>query len=131
MNPLLVGTALESRGRLGGRVPVTMTAVPAVLLVGALAAGLVPDFPTRVGETFEAAKPLHWTLSGLVLGISSAALTMALTARGRPRPGPPEAARLDEATPPPPLGHIGDYVAWLLTGITWLGALALPGVLAG
>ncbi|MFF2364560.1 complex I subunit 5 family protein [Streptomyces sp. NPDC058122] len=120
----------ESRERLG-RVPVTMTAVPAALLGGALAAGLVPVFSSRVGAAFYAAKPLRWTPSGLILGIISAALAVALAAvgaRGRAHQEPYAWTR--------PLrrlhsGHIGDYVVWLLAGITLLGALALPGVLAG
>lgn len=84
-----------------------------------------------MGEAFDAAKPLHWTSSGLALGIVSAALAAALAAagaRGRAHQEPYAWAsplrRLHS-------GHIGDYVVWLLAGITLLGALVLPGVLAG
>lgn len=28
-------------------------------------------------------------------------------------------------------GHIGDYVVWLLAGTTLIGALSLPGIVAG
>ncbi|OIJ68399.1 complex I subunit 5 family protein [Streptomyces mangrovisoli] len=120
----------ESRGRLG-RVPTTMTAVPAVLLGGALVAGLLPGFATRVGEAFDAGNPPHWTAEGLVLGLVSAALAVVLA--GASVRGP---VRREPHAWTKPLrrlhsGHIGDYVVWLLAGITLLGALALPGVLAG
>ncbi|MEV6197831.1 hypothetical protein AB0M19_36220 [Streptomyces sp. NPDC051920] len=80
-----------------------------------------------MGEAFDAATPLHWTPSGLLLGIVSAALAVA-GVRGRAHQEPYAWTR--------PLrrlhsGRIGDYVVWFLAGITLLSALALPGVLAG
>ncbi|MGQ4378657.1 complex I subunit 5 family protein [Streptomyces sp. SAS_267] len=113
------------------RVPVTMAAVPAVLLVGALAAGLAPVLATSVGDAFGAHEPPRWTAAGLVLGSVSAALATGLAAAGVRGP-----ARRQPYGWTKPLrrlhsGHIGDYVVWLLAGTALLGALGLPGILTG
>ncbi|MFE4859027.1 complex I subunit 5 family protein [Streptomyces sp. NPDC056670] len=122
----------ETGGRIG-RVPVTMTAVPAVLLAGSLAVGLVPGLARAVGRGFGAASTYspHWTLTGLLLGAASAALGAALA--GAAVQGPPGREPHAWMWPLRRLhsGHIGDYVAWLLVGTALLGALALPGVLTG
>ncbi|WEH32057.1 complex I subunit 5 family protein [Streptomyces sp. AM 4-1-1] len=126
----------ETRGTLV-RVPDTMLAVPALLLAGALVVGLVPGVADDVGRAVDGAlpgaapHPPHWTGPGLLLGGLSALLAVALAARAVRRPG--------WAKPHPwtqPLrrlhsGHIGDYVAWALMGMTLLGALAVPGLLPG
>ncbi|MBL1084454.1 NADH dehydrogenase [Streptomyces actinomycinicus] len=126
----------ETPGLLG-RIPDTMTIVPAVLLAAALAVGSVPGFgelvARYVNETGSggAHVSVHWTLHGAVLGVASTVLAAALAALAVTRPR--WVAAPDWAAPLRRLqsGHVGDYVAWLLVGATVLGALALPGVLGG
>ncbi|MEU6273157.1 complex I subunit 5 family protein [Streptomyces populi] len=120
----------ESRGRLR-RVPATMAAVPAVLLAGTLVAGPLPAFAARAGRAFGTGEAPHWTVPGFVLGLVSTALAVGLAVAGVRGP-----ARREPYGWTKPLrllhsGHIGDYVVWLLAGITLLGALTLPGVLTG
>ncbi|MER7923150.1 complex I subunit 5 family protein [Streptomyces sp. NPDC096057] len=122
----------ETRNRLS-RVPDTMTAVPAALLVLSLAMGALPGFATAVGHAVSgrAAPAPHWTLAGVLLGLASTLLALALAALAVTHPKP-----LGDPSWTAPLrrlqsGHIGDYVAWLLVGTTVLAALALPGVLNG
>ncbi|MFE2462666.1 complex I subunit 5 family protein [Streptomyces sp. NPDC059402] len=131
------GEEPETEGRLG-RVPDTMTAVPALLLAGAFAAGAVPGFGDAVAHALGEATTaglLHtsvrWTPLGVGLGVLSSVLAVALAAVAVARPG-----LLAAPNPALPLrrlqsGHIGDYVAWLLVGATALGVLALPAVLSG
>ncbi|MFE9450929.1 complex I subunit 5 family protein [Streptomyces sp. NPDC006739] len=126
----------ETDGRLG-RIPDTMTTVPALLLAAALAVGVVPGFGELVARSVNeagsggATVSVHWTLPGILLGLLSTALAAALAALAvtRPRwvaaPGWAQPLRRLQS------GHVGDYVAWLLVGATALGALALPGVLGG
>ncbi|NEB61094.1 NADH dehydrogenase [Streptomyces diastaticus] len=125
-------------GRRLGRVPDTMTAVPALLLAGALAAGAVPGFGTAVARAVSGATTaglvhtsVHWTPLGVGLGLLSSLLAVALAAVAVARPG--RLAVPGRALPLRRLqsGHIGDYVAWLLVGTTVLGVLALPAVLSG
>ncbi|MFJ3334859.1 complex I subunit 5 family protein [Streptomyces sp. NPDC086766] len=119
------------------RVPGTMRAVPAVLLAAALAVGVAPGFAGLVARAVNesgsggAAGLVHWTGTGVLLGLLSALLATGLAAVAVTRPGP--LSEPDWALPLRRLqsGHIGDYVAWLLVGTTLLGALALPGVLGG
>ncbi|MEU7412217.1 proton-conducting transporter membrane subunit [Streptomyces sp. NPDC042638] len=124
----------ETSGLLS-RIPDTMTTVPAVLLAAALAVGAVPGFGDLVGRSVNEAgsggahASVHWTLHGVLLGVASAVLAVALAALAVTRPR--WVAAPDWAAPLRRLqsGHVGDYVAWLLVGVTVLGALALPGVL--
>ncbi|MYS94606.1 MULTISPECIES: complex I subunit 5 family protein [Streptomyces] len=129
------GEEPETRHRLS-RVPDTMTAVPAVLLAGSLAVGVVPGFGGAVGHAVQEAGtgglvhvPVHWTPLGVLLGLASSASALALAAVAVTRPrllaAPGRALPLRRLQS----GHVGDYVAWLLVGTTLLGALALPGVL--
>ncbi|MEU9633661.1 complex I subunit 5 family protein [Streptomyces tendae] len=131
------GEEPETRQRLG-RVPDTMTVVPALLLAGALAAGAVPAFGNAVARAMSEATSaglvhtsVHWTPLGVGLGLLSTVLAVALAALAVGRPGllaaPGWALPLRRLQS----GHIGDYVAWLLVGTTVLGALALPGILSG
>ncbi|MFF8990737.1 complex I subunit 5 family protein [Streptomyces sp. NPDC014983] len=126
----------ETSGLLG-RVPDTMTTVPAVLLAAALAVGTVPGFGDLVARSVNEAgsggarASAEWTPHGVLLGLASAVLAVVLAAGAvtrRRRPAVPEwtapLRRLQS-------GHVGDYVAWLLVGATVLAALALPGVLGG
>ncbi|WP_432132275.1 complex I subunit 5 family protein [Streptomyces tendae] len=131
------GEEPETRQRLG-RVPDTMTVVPALLLAGALAAGAVPAFGNAVARGMSEATSaglvhtsVHWTPLGVGLGLLSTVLAVVLAALAVGRPGllaaPGWALPLRRLQS----GHIGDYVAWLLVGTTVLGALALPGILSG
>ncbi|MEU3682210.1 complex I subunit 5 family protein [Streptomyces sp. NPDC030592] len=131
------GEEPETEGRLG-RVPDTMTAVPALLLAGAFAAGAVPGFGDAVAHAMSEATTaglLHtsvrWTPLGVGLGVLSSVLAVALAAVAVARPGllvaPNRALPLRRLQS----GHIGDYVAWLLVGATVLGVLALPAVVSG
>ncbi len=130
------GERPETRRRLK-RVPDTMTAVPALLLAAALAVGVAPGFATVVDHSVSEAgsggafTSPHWTPAGVLLGLTSTLLAVGLAALAvTHRKGLPGEAwtgplrRLQS-------GHIGDYVAWLLAGAALLGALALPGIVAG
>ncbi|WP_251096045.1 complex I subunit 5 family protein [Streptomyces sp. Caat 7-52] len=124
----------ETSGLLS-RIPDTMTTVPAVLLAAAFAAGVAPGFGAVVARSVNEAGSggahvfVHWTLTGVLLGVASTVLAVALAGLAVTRPGwtaaPGWAAPLRRLQS----GHVGDYVAWLLMGATVLGALALPGVL--
>ncbi|MBK3564821.1 complex I subunit 5 family protein [Streptomyces sp. MBT62] len=118
----------ETRHRLT-RVPDTMTAVPAVLLVASLAVGAVPGFARAVGRAVSGGTAPYWTPAGVLLGLTSTALALGLAALAVTRPKP--LAEPSWATPLRRLqsGHIGDYVSWLLVGTTLLAALAAPGIL--
>jgi multicomponent Na+:H+ antiporter subunit D len=115
-----------------------MTAVPAVLLAGALAVGVVPGFGDVVAHAVSEAgtgglvvSSVHWTPAGVLLGLLSTALAVGLAAVAVTRPrllaAPGWALPLRRLQS----GHVGDYVAWMPVGTTVLGALALPGILAG
>ncbi|MFI1164701.1 complex I subunit 5 family protein [Streptomyces sp. NPDC020801] len=124
----------ETRQRLD-RVPGTMRTVPAVLLAAALAVGVAPGFAGPVGHAVEEAgswgvfSSVHWTATGILLDLLSTALAVGIAAVAVTRPQ--LLAAPDWALPLRRLqsGHVGDYVAWALVGMTLLGALALPGVL--
>jgi multicomponent Na+:H+ antiporter subunit D len=110
-----------------------MTTVPAVLLVASLAVGAVPGFATAVGHAVSGrtAPAPHWTLIGVLLGLTSTLLALGLAALAVFRP-----QLLGTRSWTAPLrrlqsGHIGDYVAWMLAGTTLLAALTLPGILNG
>ncbi|MES9525587.1 complex I subunit 5 family protein [Streptomyces capoamus] len=126
----------ETSGRLR-RIPDTMTTVPAVLLAAALAVGVVPGFGALVARSVNEAgsggahASVHWTGHGLLLDAASTVLAAALAGLAVTRPR--RAAAPGRAAPLRRLqsGHVGDYVAWLLVGAAFLGALALPGVLGG
>ncbi|GAB1325989.1 complex I subunit 5 family protein [Streptomyces sennicomposti] len=124
----------ETRQRLD-HVPATMRSVPAVLLAAALAVGAVPGFAHAVGERVDEAgtwgvfSAVHWTAHGVLLDLLSTALAVGVAGVAVTRPrllaAPGWALPLRRLQS----GHVGDYVAWLLVGVTLLGALALPGVL--
>lgn len=131
------GEEPETRQRLG-RVPDTMTAVPALLLAGALAAGAVPAFGDAVARAMSEATSaglvhtsVHWTPLGVGLGLLSTVLALALAAVAVARPGLLAAPGWALGLRRLQSGHIGDYVAWLLVGTTVLGVLALPAILSG
>ncbi|GGV14205.1 hypothetical protein GCM10010260_61700 [Streptomyces filipinensis] len=130
------GEEPETAGLLS-RIPDTMTTVPALLLAAAFAVGVGPGFGDLVARSVNEAgsggahASVHWTLPGVLLGLASTALAVALGGLAVTRPHWTTAP--DWARPLRRLqsGHVGDYVAWLLMGATVLGALALPGVLGG
>ncbi|MFJ5531973.1 complex I subunit 5 family protein [Streptomyces sp. NPDC093261] len=128
------GEKPETRHRLS-RIPDTMTAVPALLLAGSLAVGVVPGFAgvvarsvNEAGSGGALASP-HWTTAGVLLGLVSTALALALAALAVRRPELLGARPWTLALRRVQSGHIGDYVAWVLVGTVLLGALALPGIL--
>ncbi|GAA2612662.1 hypothetical protein [Streptomyces axinellae] len=137
------GEEPETRGRLT-RVPGTMFASAAALLLGGLAAGCVPALSTVLGRAMDAftdhtgyatvvlhgasparlaSPPPHWTATGVLLGLLSSVL--ALTAAAAALRATPRAVRPHWSLPLRRLhsGHVGDYVACALLGITLLGAL--------
>ncbi|TPQ18004.1 complex I subunit 5 family protein [Streptomyces sporangiiformans] len=130
------GERPETRRRLK-RVPDTMSAVPALLLAASLAVGVAPGFAAAVEHSVSEAgsagafTSAHWTLAGVLLGLTSTLLAVALAALAVTRreglPGGAWAGPLRRLQS----GHIGDYVAWLLAGAALLGALTLPGVING
>ncbi|KUF12971.1 complex I subunit 5 family protein [Streptomyces silvensis] len=128
----------ETRGLLR-RVPDTMLAVPCALLAAALVTGLLPSLAAGAAHAADQALPHvagptpapHWTTSGILLGLLPAALAVALAATAVLRPAHPGTRDLAGPLRRLHSGHVGDYVAWLLVGAAVLGALALPGVVAG
>ncbi|WP_069816580.1 complex I subunit 5 family protein [Streptomyces sp. TP-A0874] len=143
------GEEPETQGRLV-RLPLPMLAVPATLLAGALAVGVVPAVARAAGHgaalmtdrgAYLAAvldgvdappvvfRSPSWTGSGLGLGVLSAALavSLAVLAVRRSPDAPPSRpiARLRRFQS----GHIGDYVAWTMAGVALLALLTAPGIL--
>ncbi|MFF1835469.1 complex I subunit 5 family protein [Streptomyces sp. NPDC058231] len=120
-----------------GRVPDTMLVVPALLLAGAVVVGLVPGIAVDVSNAVDeavpgaAARAPHWSGAGLVLGGLATLLAVALAALGVRRPAESAARRWAEPLRRLQSGHVGDYVAWALMGMTLLGTLALPSLLQG
>ncbi|MEU8827575.1 proton-conducting transporter membrane subunit [Streptomyces sp. NPDC048636] len=133
----------ETRGGPLSRIPGSMLAVPAVLLAGALAVGLVPVLRTAAGhaaDTFtdhhgylasvlygRAAQPApapapHWTAAGVLVGLLATALAVVLALLAVRRAAA-EPARWFTPLRRLHSGHVGDYVAWFLAGITLLGVL--------
>lgn len=134
-----------------GRMRATMLAPIVVLLLGALAVGVVPGAHTaaeRAAAVFtdaagyasealtgtaapvpEVAGAADWSLSGVVLGLASAALAVALAAAALYADRLPGArlGRRAGGLVLQPLrilhsGQIGDYVAWMMTGMVVLAA---------
>jgi multicomponent Na+:H+ antiporter subunit D len=132
-----------------GRIPVTMLVPVVALLAGGLTLGLVPGLPTLAHDaasqlldhTSYAAAALDgisavpppvpaesWTLSGLLLGVLSVLLALLVAALGLYSD---RLARLFSQAPAVVTlpfrvlrtahsGHLGDYVVWLLIGVTLL-----------
>ncbi|MGW2341265.1 complex I subunit 5 family protein [Streptomyces sp. NPDC001661] len=122
----------ETRERLR-RVPLPMLAVPAALLAGALAAGLVPAFAEGVGRAFDAPAALapHWTAASVVTGLLSTVCAAGCAALSLRRNAPAEPYAWTAPLRLLHSGHIGDYVAWFVLGTALLGALTVHGVLGG
>ncbi|MFE0186798.1 complex I subunit 5 family protein [Streptomyces sp. NPDC058989] len=135
----------ETRGGRLSRVPDSMLVVPALLLAGALAVGLLPGLWTGVGQAADAftdhggylaavlydrpEEPAptpapHWTTSGVLWDLLATALAVSLAWLAVRRPTG-EPARWSTALRRLHSGHVGDYVAWFLAGITLLGLLVV------
>jgi multicomponent Na+:H+ antiporter subunit D len=137
----------KPEGRFPDRIPLTMVTPIAILLVGGLSVGAIPavtaamsagaqQFLDRTGMlgqilhgaagTAFDAEPTWWTWSGVVLGLLSAALAVAIgfvgvhfglgRLRGLLKAPLHVVHRLHS-------GHVGDYAAWLLLGMAAVGAL--------
>ncbi len=138
----------ETGGRLG-RIPVPLLAVPAALLAASLALGVIPAVASAVGRAgvlftdtggyrrtvldghaaaAPAHPPPHWQLTGILLGLLSAALAIALATLAVRRPVHTGAAALLAPVRRLQSGHIGDYVAWLVAGAALLTVLTVPGI---
>jgi multicomponent Na+:H+ antiporter subunit D len=109
--------------------PWTMLAPGIALLLGALLLGLLPGRLTGhavsvfagtafAGLTGPAASP--WTPEGLASGLLATALAFGVAALGV-RGHIPKAALLHRLHS----GHVGDYVAWLVAGVTVFGLLLM------
>lgn len=135
----------ETSGRLT-RVPASMLAVPTALLAGALAVGLVPGLRTGTGHAADAftdqagylaavlhgratepasTPPPHWTTAGVLWGLLATALAVGLALLAVRRPPVAEPARWTTPLRRLHSGHVGDYVAWFLAGVTLLGVLVV------
>ncbi|XBQ36416.1 complex I subunit 5 family protein [Streptomyces rapamycinicus] len=138
----------RDRGRLG-RIPVPLLAVPAALLAASLALGVIPAVGSAVGRAgalftdtggyrrtvldghaaaAPAHPPPHWQLTGILLGLLSAALAITLATLAVRRPVHTGTAALLAPVRRLQSGHIGDYVAWLIAGTALLTVLTVPGV---
>lgn len=72
---------------------------------------------------------LHWTASGVVLGLVSTALAAGCAALAVRRAGPARTGRAWAPVRRLQSGHIGDYVAWTIMGVALLAVLAGPSML--
>ncbi|MFD8565917.1 complex I subunit 5 family protein [Streptomyces sp. NPDC059639] len=123
----------ETRERLGRRVPLPMTAVPGLLLAGALALGIVPSVAAGFGRAFgapESAAP-HWTLAAVLTGVLSTACAAGAATLAVRRTAPAEPYAWTGPLRRLHSGHVGDYIAWFLLGTAALAGLALPGIIGG
>lgn len=134
--------------RLSGPTPATMLAAIVLLLLGGLAVGLVPGLGTATADAaqrlidgpgyarqlladappapLEPEPAATWTTTGVVLGLVSAVLALLVAAVGLWTRRMRLAAVLDAAMRPLHrlhTGHIGDYVAWMFTGMAVVAAL--------
>ena len=127
------------------RIPATMAAATVALLAGGMVIGVVP-WPVRA-ETFldgsgyaaqvlhgartgMAAHVTHWTATGVAYGLASSVLAVGVALAALYGPVLPAAVRRSAAALRPAFlvlrrahsGHVGDYVAWMLLGVTILAA---------
>jgi multicomponent Na+:H+ antiporter subunit D len=136
------------------RTPASMVAAIALLLVGGLLVGVLPALARAVGPAAAAfvdqhgyvAKALHgaaaaepgapetqWTLSGVLLGLLSAALACAVAVGALYAHRLPVAVRAGGRSLRPVLGvlhrlhsgHVGDYAAWLMFGAAAITCLLI------
>ncbi|MEU4896811.1 complex I subunit 5 family protein [Streptomyces sp. NPDC044780] len=147
--PETTGEEEPETGRRLGRIPVPLVAVPAALLAASLAVGAVPAVASamgRAGALFTdtggyrrtvldaraaaapALPPPHWQPTGIVLGLLSTALAIALATLAVRRPARDGTAALLAPVRRLQSGHIGDYVAWLVAGTALLTVLTVPGI---
>ena len=135
------------------RPPVTMLAAPALLVAAALALGLLPGVGAAFGHAADGivdragylggtllgappgrarpGTPVDWTATGAGVGLLSAGLAVAVACLAVWAPRLPAPLRVLGRPVAPVLavlrrlhsGHVGDYLAWLLAGVTGLAAL--------
>jgi multicomponent Na+:H+ antiporter subunit D len=132
-----------------GRIPATMLAPVVALLAGGLMLGLMPRLPMLAHDAasqlldhtgyadaaldgISAVPPPapaeSWTLSGLLLGVLSVLLALLVAALGLYSDRLPRLSSQAPAVVTLPFralrtahsGHLGDYVVWLLIGVTLL-----------
>jgi multicomponent Na+:H+ antiporter subunit D len=134
--------------RLSGRTPFTMVVAIVLLLGGGLAVGLVPgigkaaahaaerlvDGPGYAGQVLHGAPAVPllpeptavWTSTGVVLGVVSTVLALAVASAGlwsRRLPGLSLVRPVMLGLHRVHTGHVGDYVAWVFAGMAVLVAL--------
>ncbi|MGP3938735.1 complex I subunit 5 family protein [Streptomyces sp. 6N106] len=147
--PETTGEEEPETGRRLGRIPVPLLGVPAALLAGSLAVGVIPAVASavdRAGALFTdtggyrrsvldgraaavpASVPPHWQATGILLGLLSTALAITLATLAVRRPVRTGTAALLAPVRRLQSGHIGDYVAWLVAGTALLTVLTVPGV---
>jgi multicomponent Na+:H+ antiporter subunit D len=113
----------ETRFRLS-RVPWTMLAPGLLLALAGLLLGLLPG--RIIGHAVASfthlptPEPMPWTLSAATSGLVAVALAVGVAVLGI-RGHIPRARPLHRLHS----GHVGDYVAWLVAGVTVLGVLLL------
>jgi multicomponent Na+:H+ antiporter subunit D len=113
----------ETRFKLS-RLPWTMVAPGVVLVLGGLLLGLLPGHVIGDAVASYARVPGHspspWTPAGVLSGVLAVLLAFGVAALGI-RGYSPRAALLHRLHS----GHIGDYVAWLMAGVTVFGLLLI------
>jgi multicomponent Na+:H+ antiporter subunit D len=104
------------------RLPWTMLAPSVLLVLAGLLLGLLPGAAfAHAAESFThltEAAPKPWTATSVVSGAAAVALSFAVAATGVHHDMP--RARLLHRLHS---GHVGDYVAWLVAGVTVFGLL--------
>jgi multicomponent Na+:H+ antiporter subunit D len=113
----------ETRFKLS-RLPWTMVAPGVVLVLGGLLLGLLPgDVIGRAVASYahlEGPAPTPWTPAGVLSGLLAVALAFGVAVVGL-RGHSPRAVLLHRLHS----GHIGDYVAWMMAGVTLFGLLLM------
>ncbi|MFG2212159.1 proton-conducting transporter membrane subunit [Streptomyces sp. NPDC048638] len=136
----------ETRGGRLSRIPDSMLVVPTALLAGALAVGPVPALRTGIGRAADAftdhagylaavlygraaepahTPPPHWATAGVLWDVLATALAVALALLAVRRPALREPPRWATLLRRLHSGHVGDYVAWFLAGVTLLATLVV------
>jgi len=113
----------ETRFKLS-RLPWTMVAPGVVLVLGGLLLGLLPGHVIgRAVASYahlEGPVPTPWTPAGVLSGLLAVAFAFGVAVLGL-RGYAPRVALLHRLHS----GHIGDYVAWLMAGVTVFGLLLI------
>ncbi|MFF5586378.1 complex I subunit 5 family protein [Streptomyces hygroscopicus] len=147
--PETTGEEVPETGQRLGRIPAPLVAVPAALLTASLAIGAIPAVASAVGRAgalftdtggyrrtvldgraaaTPALPPPHWQTTGVLLGLLSTGLAIALAALAVRHPARTGRPALLAPVRRLQSGHIGDYVAWLAAGTALLTVLTVPGI---